>query len=155
MPETVGVNDDDEVGESLSDCVCVGVNVGVIELLEVIDALAPRVTLVVGVAVFDDVTDALALAVSLETGEKLACAVNSDDILASILIGAAAETLVLIVDEIESDELALSLIVARFDALPLIVARFDALLLIVAPIDPGSDALVLPLNVMRPLTLIL
>ena len=125
------VCEDVEVGESLDDCVCEGVNVstpvpdpvkvGVIELLDVIDALAPRVTLVVGVAVFEEVTDALAEAVSLAAREKLACAVESVVILESILIGGAAETLVLIVDVIESDDLAELLV----------------LLLIVAPIiDP-------------------
>ncbi len=154
-----GVCDEVEVGESLEDCVCVGVKVselvpdlvkvGVIELLDVIDALAPRVTLVVGVAVFEEVTDALAEAVSLAAREKLACAVESVVTLESILKGGAAETLVLIVDVIESDNLAELLIRSLIDT------TFDALPLIVAPIDPGSEALALTLNVMRPLTLML
>ena len=104
--DSEGVGDDVEVGESLDDCVCVGVSVlesvpdpvpdpvkvGVTELLDVFDELAPSVTLVVGVAVFEEVLDALADAVSLDAYEELACAVESVDILASILRGAAAET---------------------------------------------------------------
>ena len=133
------------MGESVPD----PVKVGVIELLDVIDALAPSVTLVVGVAVFEEVTDALAEAVSLAAREKLSCAVESAVILESILIGGAAETLVLIVDVIESDNLAELLIRSLIDT------TFDALPLIVAPIDPGSEALALTLNVMRPLTLML
>ena len=83
-----GVGDEVEEDESLDDCVCVGVNVfepvpdpdtvGVIELLDVIDALAPRVTLVDGVAVFEDVTEALAEAVALKTALVLKITLGLD-----------------------------------------------------------------------------
>ena len=97
------VGDDVEEGESLEDCVCVGVNVfelvpdpdkvGDAELLDVIDALAPRVTLVDGVAVFEEVTDALAeadaltaalilkITLGLDTTLIVAVVINDDEII--------------------------------------------------------------------------
>ncbi len=97
--------------ESLDDCVCVGVNVlelvpdpvnvCVPELLDVFDALAPRETDGDGVAVFEDVIDALAEAVSLDAREKLPCAVDC------VVILAAADT----VATIEVVEIAVRVVV--------------------------------------------
>ena len=97
------VGDDVEEGESLEDCVSVGVNVfelvpdpdkvGDTELLDVIDALAPRVTVVDGVAVFEEVTEALAeadaltaalilkITLGLDTTLIVAVVINDDEII--------------------------------------------------------------------------
>jgi hypothetical protein len=106
-----GVIDDDcddvEVGELLEDCVCEGVNVselvpdpvkvGVTELLDVIDALAPRVTLVVGVAVLEDVIEALAEAVSLKAALILKITLVLDSTLIVVIADADDDTCTVLV----------------------------------------------------------